>query len=1108
MTIERAQLASSFYLIDTISYIANAMQDLSEESACTGNAANTCSAVWEGDDPAVNIPSYLNPYLSRRNLPALRSALPDLPTEITPESVERAYLTDPTSNDDLRAVVALIAASNLSVEAQADIIAALYLMDVISYIANAMSDLGSAEECPSFESTCSSVWEGDNLDQEGGNIDIRMSPANNARTLQRLFALAADASHPLQQRFESRYLADATSTTDLETALCRLRSEGTDLCIDSRIAVTTDPAIVRQGLPVTITLTAIPEGLVFPEDVAVSFIPSDGITTPANTPEIERSADGRTLTLHRAIAADAALDDTTTPDVRENLRMVQITSADPDFDPIVSDAFAIQQGYPSQCGDGIDNDNNGLTDLADTVACAIGGPGEPTVARPDPTPVDTTHCEDGVDNDLDGFADENDADCQNGHDGAIRGETSATSGMRAAWRALNQLGAQARAFFGGLIPVTGSVPTDLTSAQADASPNIRFELSLGREGNPATFVGSRIIDFIGNGRFSLRWGGQPQHAGNDFTTDSDASLGVRLHTSQTRAGNLQQRDRFFAEALLDYSMSYGDRPVPNQFFWDGLSNIIGGELTLGSNFGSRSLILAAFARYAQAWHTVSAGFPQTSDVHLEGSAWTVGARAVIDGPALHTGTPGRFPTTQVEGYYSGGQNEEPEFINGRQVGSLPEEISRYGGNVSLTWDHNTWRPAFRAVVGIEDRETHDLTVMASGELSVENDRVGRIAVGAEYDANTTSPLGNDGTEISAHFQYTLAPWVPGLDVISILVNYSHLQDSSSSTAAEGVAVTALFDLMRLFNSPDRSHVTDWETYHHQDALENFSERPVTVVAEEEAEAVVSPAPISTPTPTPTPVPVTVTPTGTRPVPPPPEPEDGTEEGPVAGPVATSLFETLDITPTEVYEFDSADSTHWEERSGANGDPFACTFQPGNISFADGFLILTQEDSSCAEYRTIADHGFGYYEVTMQIARGSGLMSGSFFTYTGTYTQPNHHEIDIEGLGQTCSIQLNHYGRGVGGHERVLSPEGLGFNPCDGQHRYGFEWRPDRINYYIDGRLVHSVTEDMPSEPGQLMLNIWSGTSSVNGWLGQYSDGEYAARYDSVRFAELDSQPQQ
>jgi hypothetical protein len=171
------------------------------------------------------------------------------------------------------------------------------------------------------------------------------------------------------------------------------------------------------------------------------------------------------------------------------------------------------------------------------------------------------------------------------------------------------------------------------------------------------------------------------------------------------------------------------------------------------------------------------------------------------------------------------------------------------------------------------------------------------------------------------------------------------------------------------------------------------------------------------------------------------------------------------------------------------------------------MTLTQRDSGCAEYRTVRTYGFGYYEVRMQVARGSGLMSGSFFTYTGTYRRPDHHEIDVEGLGRSCSIQLNHYGRGVGGHERVLSPSELGFDPCDGLHNYGFAWRPDRIDYYIDGRLVHSVTTDIPSQPGQLMTNIWSGMPTVDGWLGHYSPGQFTATYDAVRFAPL-SAPRQ
>jgi beta-glucanase (GH16 family) len=232
-----------------------------------------------------------------------------------------------------------------------------------------------------------------------------------------------------------------------------------------------------------------------------------------------------------------------------------------------------------------------------------------------------------------------------------------------------------------------------------------------------------------------------------------------------------------------------------------------------------------------------------------------------------------------------------------------------------------------------------------------------------------------------------------------------------------------------------------------------------------------------------------------------------DAGTVVATAANSLFAALHITPTVVNNMDSDLTNLWERRNGRNGTPFDCAFTGQNISFADGIMALTLNRAGSSvrsgEYRTRTNFSYGYYEVRMQPTQGQGLMAGSFFTYTGTYGRPNHHEIDIKALGKDCSIQLNHYGAGQGNHERVLSPQELGFNPCQGFNNYGFAWRPTSITYYINGAVVHTVSNQIPSGPGQIMLNLWNGNSSADGWLGHFNySGPVTARYDSVRFAPI------
>ena len=64
---------------------------------------------------------------------------------------------------------------------------------------------------------------------------------------------------------------------------------------------------------------------------------------------------------------------------------------------------------------------------------------------------------------------------------------------------------------------------------------------------------------------------------------------------------------------------------------------------------------------------------------------------------------------------------------------------------------------------------------------------------------------------------------------------------------------------------------------------------------------------------------------------------------------------------------------------------------------------------------------------------------------------------------------------------------LGFDASQGFHTYGFDWQADHITWYVDGKAVHTVTENLPSTPGKIMMNVWPGIG-VDDWLDPY-DGK-------------------
>lgn len=175
---------------------------------------------------------------------------------------------------------------------------------------------------------------------------------------------------------------------------------------------------------------------------------------------------------------------------------------------------------------------------------------------------------------------------------------------------------------------------------------------------------------------------------------------------------------------------------------------------------------------------------------------------------------------------------------------------------------------------------------------------------------------------------------------------------------------------------------------------------------------------------------------------------------------------------------------WARNDRGNGHPFNCAFYRSNAVISDGLLTisLTKGDDRYigAEYRSNDRFSYGYYSVSMKAAKGEGVIS-SFFTYTGWPWD----EIDIEFLGDdTTRVQFNYYTNGVGGHEYIYH---LGFDASLEFHEYAFDWQKDSITWYVDGRAVYKATKNIPSTPGQIMVNIWNVADTNKDWAGKFNE---------------------
>ena len=223
--------------------------------------------------------------------------------------------------------------------------------------------------------------------------------------------------------------------------------------------------------------------------------------------------------------------------------------------------------------------------------------------------------------------------------------------------------------------------------------------------------------------------------------------------------------------------------------------------------------------------------------------------------------------------------------------------------------------------------------------------------------------------------------------------------------------------------------------------------------------------------------------------------------------ATSKTTVSKDNPTVFYfPFNGKDNRMHPSDGYSNGNMFNSTWRASQVNFEDGKMQLsinkdeknTKIPYISAEYRSNQNYHYGLYEVSMKPIKNNGVVS-SFFTYTGPSEHNPWDEIDIEFLGKdTTGVQFNYFTNGVGKHEYFYK---LGFDASEAFHTYAFEWLPDSITWFVDGKKVHTATENIPQTPGKIMMNVWPGIG-VDSWLKPF-DGTVPlkAEYDWVKFTQ-------
>ena len=214
-------------------------------------------------------------------------------------------------------------------------------------------------------------------------------------------------------------------------------------------------------------------------------------------------------------------------------------------------------------------------------------------------------------------------------------------------------------------------------------------------------------------------------------------------------------------------------------------------------------------------------------------------------------------------------------------------------------------------------------------------------------------------------------------------------------------------------------------------------------------------------------------------------------------------------------FDTLDQSRWYVSDGwSNGAHQNCTWSTDQVTASDGTLRVGfapepkgERQYRCGELQTRTAYGFGTYEARLKTPAGSGL-NAAFFTYIGAQQGKPHDEIDFEILTRdTGKVDTTTFVKGKSGDGEVGSGQSHALpRPSDSDFiTYAFTWEPDRIRFYIDGKLVRTMDDPttIPTNDQRIFFSLW-GSDTLTDWMGAFApvSTPIAMEVDFVAFTPL------
>jgi beta-glucanase (GH16 family) len=206
----------------------------------------------------------------------------------------------------------------------------------------------------------------------------------------------------------------------------------------------------------------------------------------------------------------------------------------------------------------------------------------------------------------------------------------------------------------------------------------------------------------------------------------------------------------------------------------------------------------------------------------------------------------------------------------------------------------------------------------------------------------------------------------------------------------------------------------------------------------------------------------------------------------------------------VDNFDKLDATKWQVSDGwNNGEQQNCTWDKTQVAASEGTLNLSfakkavgEREYACSEVQYKKERGFGTYEARMKGVANPGVLS-ALFTWAGASGDLPSESTDVKLQGNKPSQVKFH----VGQNGESLSPKFVDL-PTTGEFvDYGVKWSAERVDFYVNGEVVHSITDpaQIPDRATRPFFTIW-GSDTLTDELGEFTDPGKTLTLQVDRFA--------